>query len=1143
MNDQPKTSRFGLHCVSRRYAVVLAVLGIGALFSAGLFISLRTSERVHAWQEFEEESQEHVSAIRRMLELDLLAVQAVRELYNSSESVTDDEFHSFAAALLKNNLGIQSFQWAPRVVNEKTREEHFPIAFSEPHGGKAAKLPNDLAAGPACLEAIRLACDTGQFAMTSPMMSSREFGSRVEARLLLPVYRKGVALDTAQDRRKHLIGMVAAVVSPQTIVEKGLRALMPAGIDIWVVDSTNPAQETMFYYHRSRRQTTERALPKDALGAQDDAIQVSKPLEMAGRHWTVTCAAAPQFFVGKITWYPWNAALAGLLLTGVLATYFAKIIHQNIEVSQLAAQLKNTNRRLETEIAERIQTESMLRASQTKYKTLYDTSGDAITLMADDTHQFLCGNPAALAIFGCKDENEFVDCTPDQLSPSHQPDGSPSAEKASQMIGIAAKQGSHFFEWMHRRINGTEFPATVLLTKMELDGQTVFQATVRDITEQKKTEKTLQTSERRLRLFAENISDVIWTMDFNGQFTYLSPSVERLLGYKWREGMRLTLGDIASPASTARGEEIIGGFVNQTRTGRRPENEIFEFELIRRNGSTVWTEIIVGGLYDELGELAGIMGITRDITARRQMADDLRKAKEVAETALKAKGRFLATVSHEIRTPMTAILGYADLLTDPTTTDAKRNNYAAVIRRNGEHLLALINDVLDLSKIEAGRLALDMRRCNVELLLADVASVVRPRALQQGIALSVEYACPIPETIFADTVRLRQAVLNLAGNAVKFTERGSVRIVAAFLPAWRDNVPAIQIDVIDTGIGIREETLPKLFQPFVQGETINPNNYGGTGLGLAISRQIVQLLGGELNVTSELGKGSDFTLIVPAGDVKEVPMLTEPSEAELRIVGGGATTPDALNGVRVLLAEDGYDNRELIENILRKAGAEVVSVENGRLAVEEAEAGGFDVILMDMNMPELDGYAATRMLRDRGYRQPILALTANAMSDDDARCLDAGCDEHLPKPINRRQLLRTIAEYANKTLPENKELSAMFQKNSDREDIMASRYGDDPEIAMILGDFVGRLDGQVEAMRQACAGGAYQDLQRLAHRLKGAGGSYGYPLLTDASKMLEDAAKAQNSQSAAAALNTITTMCQAIHRGYAENISTGSIPS
>ena len=1145
MNDWPKNPRFDNYCGSRRrYAVVLAVLAVGCLFSAGFFFAIRNGEEAHTWQQFEQSGNEHVLAMRRMLELDFLAVQAVRSLYTSSDTVTQEEFSGFTTALLKSDISIQAFQWAPCVVNKETGEEHFPIVFSEPRNAKTAILTKDLAANPACMEAIQLARDTGHFAMTGAVLLPREFGNRTETKLFLPIYKKGAVLETVKDRRKHLTGVVASIISPKQIVEDGLLALAPVGIDLWLVDSTNPAQETTLYYHRSRMRSTERALPKDALGARDNTRRLSRPLEVAGRHWTITCAAAPQFLIGKITWHPWGAALTGLLITGILAAYFAGIIHRNAEASRLTSQLKAINQQLEKEIADRMRTESTLRNSQTKYKAIYESSGDAIMLMAGDTHRFLCGNPAAIAIFGCKDENELVSCTQEKLSPCHQPDGTLSAEKSSQMIAIAARQGSNFFEWVHRRLDGTEFPATVLLTKMDLDGQAVFQATVRDITEQKKAEKTLRASERRLRLFAENVGDTIWTMDFNGRFTYASPSSERMLGFKWYEGSHLTFLELVAAPYVATITKTLDDFIMRARTGRRTENITSEIQLIRKNGMPLWAEVTFGGLYDELGELAGIMGITRDITVRRQMAEDLRRAKDAAEAATQAKSRFLATVSHEIRTPMTAILGYADLLMDPTTTDASRSEYAAVIRRNGEHLLALINDVLDLSKIEAGRFALDMRRCNVGLLLADVASVVRPRAIQRGVTLSVEYAGAIPETISTDTVRLRQAVLNLAGNAVKFTEKGSVRIVATFLPAWRDNGPAVQINVIDTGIGIHKDVLPKLFQPFVQGETLAPNNLSGTGLGLAISRQIAQLLGGDLSVTSEPGKGSNFTLIVPAGDIQEVPMLTQAKEAELNVAEGGAPAAETLKNVRILVAEDGFDNREVIESILRRAGADVVSVENGRLAVDEAEAKVFDVILMDMNMPEMDGYAATRMLRERGYRRPILALTANAMADDNARCLEAGCDEHLPKPINRRQLIRTVAEYANRALPEDEELATMLQGKTEEEHVMVSQYGDDPEIAMILGDFVGRLDGQVEAMRQAYASGAYQDLQRLAHRLKGAGGSYGFPTLTDASKILEDAAKAQDQQAAAAAVNAVAVMCRAIQRGYTGDIlSVGSISS
>ena len=296
-------------------------------------------------------------------------------------------------------------------------------------------------------------------------------------------------------------------------------------------------------------------------------------------------------------------------------------------------------------------------------------------------------------------------------------------------------------------------------------------------------------------------------------------------------------------------------------------------------------------------------------------------------------------MSHEIRTPMTAILGYAELLTDPTLSPSSRNNYATTICRSGEHLLALINDILDLSKIEAGKMSLDVGTCHLVPLLADVASIVRPRAQEHGVSFALEYPGEIPETILTDRARLRQAIINLVGNAVKFTERGSVRVVVSFLPDWREHQPAVRIDVIDTGIGIREEVIPHLFQPFQQGDASTSKKFGGTGLGLAISRHIADLLGGELTVASTWGKGSTFTLTVPTGNLESPRMLEHPAEVEIdgetqawRIAG------DDLKGLRILLAEDGYDNQELIQTILVRVGAEVETVDNGRDAVERARS-------------------------------------------------------------------------------------------------------------------------------------------------------------------------------------------------------------
>ena len=815
------------------------------------------------------------------------------------------------------------------------------------------------------------------------------------------------------------------------------------------------------------------------------------------------------------------------------------VVKENEKTAQYAAQLAETNRLLEHENAERRQAEADLLMSQTKYKTLFDSSSDAIMLQMLD-RRIVGANRAAVAIFGCRDEGELLSLMPVEFYAEYQPDGSRSTELAPQKVDIALRDGSYSFEWKYRRRDGTEFLAHAMWTLMELEGKPILLTTVRDITEQRRAEAAIRASERQLRLFADNVTDVIWTIDFSGRYTYVSPSVEQLLGFTAEEYVRRTVDDVMVPSSAARAHTLLARFSAAARTGERLKATQVT-ERFRKDGSTVWTESTVAGMYDESGQMIAVQGVTRNIDERRRLEDELRKAKEAAESANQAKSRFLAGMSHEIRTPMTAILGYADLLMDPKINASAQNNYAAVIRRNGEHLLTLINDILDLSKIEAGKLAIEMRRCSVVSLLADVASVARPRAEQHGITLAVEYAGAMPETILTDGNRLRQAVINLAGNAVKFTERGSVRIVTSFLPAWREGCPAVQIQVIDTGIGIRADVLPRLFQPFSQGDDGVSRKFGGTGLGLAISRQIAQMLGGELTVASVWGQGSVFTLIVPTGDLEGIAMLAQPAEA-IRDVARQASLspPTTLEGLRVLLAEDGVDNRELIEMVLRKVGAHVVSVENGRLAVEKAEAEPFDVILMDINMPEMDGLEATRQLRSRGYERPILALTANAMAGDSQQCREAGCNEHLTKPIDRGRLIRAIARFVGRATPqEQTSPSPALDILAGDEETTVSRYANDPDMSGILEGFVGRLEGQIDAMHQAFANHRFEELRRQAHKLKGAGGSYGYPSLTDAAKVLEEAARAEDALVAGTALDVVSRLARAIERGWTLEVAVG----
>jgi CheY-like chemotaxis protein len=383
-------------------------------------------------------------------------------------------------------------------------------------------------------------------------------------------------------------------------------------------------------------------------------------------------------------------------------------------------------------------------------------------------------------------------------------------------------------------------------------------------------------------------------------------------------------------------------------------------------------------------------------------------------------------MSHEIRTPMTAVLGYTDLLLDRKhgiTNPDEVAEAVMTIKRNGTYLLELVNDILDLSKIEAGRLTVESVRVSPVELLADVRRLMGVRAQAQGLAFHLDLGTNVPETIETDPTRLRQIIVNLVGNAIKFTESGSVSL--RMLEIERDGNPWLQFSIEDTGIGMTQEQLTRVFQPFTQADSSTTRQYGGTGLGLTISTRLTQLLGGVLEADSEADRGSCFRISVPTGPLDGVARIADPLEwLEHRTPETDTTGKIGRLDCRVLVAEDGVDNQRLIRAILTPRVREIVLAENGQVAFELAmnaviDGRPFDVILMDMQMPVLDGYEATRRLRMNGYEGPILALTAHAMEGNRDRCLEAGCDDFATKPINRTELLEKIARLTNKRRPED----------------------------------------------------------------------------------------------------------------------------
>lgn len=508
------------------------------------------------------------------------------------------------------------------------------------------------------------------------------------------------------------------------------------------------------------------------------------------------------------------------------------------------------------------------------------------------------------------------------------------------------------------------------------------------------------------------------------------------------------------------------------------------------------------------------------MTAKNQISE----AKQKAETANQAKTDFLANMSHEIRTPLTGILGFTDLMIGRDDLPIReRIEYLHTIRRSGRHLLSLINDILDLSKIEAGQFTFEITPVNPHQVLSEVVSVLRAKAIEKDLSFDYRWISDIPEAIEIDGNRLKQVLLNLLGNAIKFTHHGGVAItsrVRQLNDKW-----LFEVDIEDTGVGIPANKLDQIFDPFMQADNSVTRKFGGTGLGLAISKKITRLMNGRLDVASELGVGSTFRLQYEIPSLQQISFVTaDVADGFKTVENNQSPTNLKLYGVQILLAEDGETNRKFFRIVLERAGAEVSVAENGQIALNKAIHTRYDLILMDMQMPVMDGYKATAELREHGYEGPIIALTAHAMTGDRIKCINVGCNDYITKPISQEDLVHKVHEVTASVISDHHAASnpQMEGSNSDipvfgsSNSIVASLQSkpiasalpcDDVDFQEIVEDFLSSFELRLESMKCAFELQSYDELTDVAHWLKGAGGTAGFPILTEVGGKLEQASR------------------------------------
>jgi PAS domain S-box-containing protein len=716
-------------------------------------------------------------------------------------------------------------------------------------------------------------------------------------------------------------------------------------------------------------------------------------------------------------------AIAGMHYTGMLAATFVHreapaptdahlLVTSGLELVVIAAPLALLVLALGTSVAQRVLS-ARARLSEERFRRLVEAVKDYAIVMLDPSGNIASWNAGAARITGYSDD-EIVGRHCSVLMTAADREAGAAAHELA-----AAREHGHFeCEAKRIRKDGSEYWANVVIAPV-LDhvGQvTGYSKVIRDITPVKQSERALrrlneeleervrartlalQTRENQLRMITDAVPALIAHCDRDERFLFANDAFCR-----WFQ--RSPEATIGHPFRELLGEERYRD--NEPYIRRALAGEVTTYERLSHSGSrTANLALTFVPDLDAGGRANGFIILATDITKHREAEAELKTAKAAADQANATKSAFLANMSHEIRTPLGAVLGFAELLYGGELRAPERLECIQALKRNGAILSGVINDILDLSKVEAGKLEIERIEVPFAEVMKDIGTILGYSVAERGLRLEIATEGLTPARITTDPLRLRQILLNIVGNAIKFTRRGSVSIKVKLQPDAQGAMKLAFI-VADTGEGIAPEQVQRLFSPFTQADASTTRRFGGTGLGLALSQRLARALGGDVKLLqSTPARGSTFVVTIDPGAAEDQILFQSGQSLP------GPEAPRAahhLRETRIHLADDSPDNQLLVKRILKRAGASVETASNGREAVDLAAKERFDLILMDLQMPEMDGYEATRTLRSQGFARPIVALTAHAMKEERQRVLSSGFDAHLSKPIDHGQLVKTLA--------------------------------------------------------------------------------------------------------------------------------------
>ncbi len=737
------------------------------------------------------------------------------------------------------------------------------------------------------------------------------------------------------------------------------------------------------------------------------------------------------------------------------------------------------NRRLAREVNRRRQAEIQSKDAYRHLQRVTDAIGDGVfALDSNGVCNFI--NPAAEHLLGCPREELLGQKLHNHIH-SLAPTGEPHSEEACPILSCTRAGHTYRSEaatFQHK--DGTFFPASITAVPLTEGGKEGMVAIFQDITKRKQTEEVL----KKLSTAVEQSPASIIITDKNGNIEYVNPEFEHITGYTKHE----VIGK--NPSILKSGYISAETYTHLWKTITKGKIWRGELQNRKKNGGLYWEFASICPIKNDAGKVTHFIAVKENISLLKFREDELRSAKEMADTANRAKSEFLANMSHEIRTPMNAIIGIGHLL-KKTSLSKEQQEYLSSLQSSSTNLLGVINDILDFSKIEAGKVDIQSTEFCLNDIVQNISNLITPLAREKNLTLRISMPDTIPNTLTGDPLRLGQVLTNLVGNAVKFTDQGEIRVSIEILEQKSTQIQ-LQFTIMDTGIGIAPEQQQRLFQPFTQADSSLTRRYGGTGLGLTISRQLVEMMGGKIRVESEPDKGSRFIFTAIFGLAATNPVTPEPPT---RI-----KPSSQLESAHVLLVEDDRLNQIVAQRLLEHYGVQVSIAENGLAAVEAVKQQPFDLVLMDIQMPEMNGYQATAEIRKDHHikRLPIIAMTAHAMVGEREKCLAAGMDDHLPKPFKPDELKQLLIQWIPSKSTTEKIAAAESSKAEIRANLerlishMSEKSAIDPLDAVLK-----LVPERLDKLTQALTDNDWKSAKSQAHKLRGSLNIYGSKRLTE----------------------------------------------